>query len=651
MRGTQRFLSSVALIVTLMVPVTGRAQQWSGIIHPSRAINWSNVGVPGGIPTATTVCATLSPGVTTAQINAAIAGCGGSAGNVKVVQLAVGTYNINGITFNGTSYVVLRGAGANQTFLVFSGGGDSCHNHFSDVCVGQTNSETNWQGGPTNIASWTAGYQVGATNITLSAVTNMKVGQPILLDQADDTADTGQIFVCSDNTISPPCSLEDNVNNSQRKHHNQVQIVTVVSCGTANVFGQVCNGTNVTISPGLYMANWSAAKSPQAWWATAPLYSSGVENLSADNTNSSGARGFTLYNCLGCWIKGVRSIDSGKAQFEVAYTKSATVRDNYAYKTQTTTTSAYGFHSFNTSDTLVENNIFQYIPGSLMVNSDCSGCVLGYNYGVNDYYTASAGWMESTTNNHGGGQDFYLYEGNVGNQVYADVFHGTHNLITNFRNYWSGYQLTCSNGSGGFQLCNNPLVSFRMFSYSRYYNIVGNVLGYSGITTSYSGSNHAVYDIGSGNTNGTVTVPPDSLVGTTLMRWGNYDVATGAVRWCGNSSNPGWTTICGSVSEVPTGLSSYANPVPATTTLPASFYLSTKPSWWPSGKAWPAIGPDVTGGNVPNAGGHAYTTPAEDCYLNVMGGPADGTGPVLNFNAATCYTNSSSSLPAPPSGL
>jgi len=103
-----------------------------------------------------------------------------------------------------------------------------------------------------------------------------------------------------------------------------------------------------------------------------------------------------------------------------------------------------------------------------------------------------------------------------------------------------------------------------MFSYSRYYNIVGNVLGYSGITTSYSGSNHAVYDIGSGNTNGTVTVPPDSLVGTTLMRWGNYDTVNGAVRFVS--------------AEVPSRLAQFANPVPASQTLPASFYLAARPA-------------------------------------------------------------------------
>ena len=36
-------------------------------------------------------------------------------------------------------------------------------------------------------------------------------------------------------------------------------------------------------------------------------------------------------------------------------------------------------------------------------------------------------------------------------------------------------------------------------------------------------------------------------------------------------------------------------------------------------------------------GGHAYTIPAADCYANIMGGPADGTGAVLSFDAAACY--------------
>jgi hypothetical protein len=110
------------------------------------------------------------------------------------------------------------------------------------------------------------------------------------------------------------------------------------------------------------------------------------------------------------------------------------------------------------------------------------------------------------------------------------------------------------------------------------------------------------------------------------MRWGNYDTATNTVRWVS--------------SEVPSALSPYGNAVPASQTLPASFYLSVKPSWFGS-IAWPAIGPEVTGGNISGAGGHANMNPAMACYVNVMGGSANGTGNVLTFNASSCYASSS----------
>jgi hypothetical protein len=107
------------------------------------------------------------------------------------------------------------------------------------------------------------------------------------------------------------------------------------------------------------------------------------------------------------------------------------------------------------------------------------------------------------------------------------------------------------------------------------------------------------------------------------MRWGNYDIVNGASRFVN--------------SEVPSGITNFANPVPLDQTLPASFYLNAKPYWWPAAKPWPAIGPDVISGNIPNVGGHAYTIPAQDCYTTQMNGPADGSGVVLSFNASLCY--------------
>src|SRR3989475_12627466 len=172
-------------ILLLMVPCVAHAQAWSGIIDPSRAIDWSNVGIPGGIPNRTTVCATLNPGATSAQINSAIASC--PAG--QVAFLTAGTYNISGgITFNGQSNVTLRGAGPDKTFLVFSGS-NGCGGFGADIFV--INPTGDGPGGflpAGNTANWTAGYAQGTTPITPGHVHGLSAGSIILLDQLDDTS-------------------------------------------------------------------------------------------------------------------------------------------------------------------------------------------------------------------------------------------------------------------------------------------------------------------------------------------------------------------------------------------------------------------------------------------------------------------------------
>jgi hypothetical protein len=152
------------------------------------------------------------------------------------------------------------------------------------------------------------------------------------------------------------------------------------------------------------------------------------------------------------------------------------------------------------------------------------------------------------------------------------------------------------------------------------------------------------------------------------MLWGNADSATGF-------GSPRFNC-----SEVPTSLTGvqapFSNPCPSSDSLPASFFTSSQPSWWPSGKAWPLIGPDVTSGNLlvcssgtyarslvtsasacaggtsgQAADGHANSNPAMDCYLS-LGGLPDGTGPALtNFNEASCYSETTVTAPQPPTNL
>lgn len=397
------------------------------------------------------------------------------------------------------------------------------------------------------------------------------------------------------------------------------------------------------------MPNWSSTKSAQAWWATNPINWTGVEELSIDNS-AVATPGITFFNAINGWVKGVRDVNSQRAHIHVEASAHVSIVDSYFFLTQNSQSQSYGFECYGGSDNLVENNIFQGVSGPLILNSACSGTVLGYNFDINNYYTASTGYINAMSNLHAP-TNMILFEGNVGPQIYGDVFHGTSNFVTIFRNYLVGNQPACWHsgstfGTSAFGSCNNDQTPLQILSFQRFHNIVGNVLGQTGIQRTYSGKgSRSVYILGEGN-----GLKTDPNVARTLLRWANYDVVTGANRFCGGASDTGWSTICGATSEVPVNLSgvqsSYANPVPrygdtgaGQSNMTASLYYSSQPTWWPSGKPWPPIGPDVTGGNVSDVGGHVYTIPAQDCFLNVMRGNSNGTGGPYTFNESICYSN------------
>ena len=279
---------------------------------------------------------------------------------------------------------------------------------------------------------------------------------------------------------------------------------------------------------------------------------------------------------------------------------------------------------------LVENNIFQAVASPVVFNGDCSGCVVGYNFSINNFYISSSLFNQNAKGEHTSGIDSGLYEGNYANYIDADVIHGTHNFMTYFRNRLTGPQPVCylsgaSYAAATFGTCNNNLGLFRADAFSRFFNAIGNILGTTGTNTTYTGSSSSTYIIGSGNS----PVPSDANVSTTLMRWGNCDSATG------------FGSCTFSSGEVPSSLSgtqaAYSNPLPSSDVLPSSFYYASTPSWWPNAKVWPTTGPDISGGNISGVSGHANTIPAQDCFLSTMSGPSDGTGNVLSFNANVCY--------------
>ncbi|HXM63720.1 MAG TPA: choice-of-anchor D domain-containing protein [Terriglobales bacterium] len=666
---------------------TESSTAWASVLSPSRAIDFSQAGAAhindARTQCVTTACATVTGGtVTAASINAAIV----SAPANTYVLLPAGSFAPTGQII-GKSNVTLRGAGAASTFLVPTGSSGSSNCNNTQICAGPV--DNNYAGGPSNTATWTGTngvsgtYTQAATSIILSSKTNLAVGNPIILDQIDDQSDTGNLYAGCEiggNTTggdhSAACYQGAGPNGFERGS---------TALGTIRGQQQIVNVTSITgtgpytigITPGIYAPNWRTSQTPGAWWPTSPVQNFGVENLSMDVT-STNAYPITLYNCTGCWVKGVRTVTNVSggqnwAHVQLAVCNHCTVRDSYHFGN---IGDDYGYSVFVGSDDLFENNIGQFPAEAFFCNSDCEGSVATYNFSSNPYYGASANWLSQGDEFHGV-QLYTLEEGNIGAGLYADSFHGTHVFNNQFRNRWDGHQQ--NNG----QPTSSNTIALRLNPGTRYNNAIGNIFGtctagsmvactaayhtsYKSLSTATSIYN-SVIDSGAYPETGT----QDALVNTTSMFWGNWDVVSKAARFCGSGTLPSY---CGGLSEVPyTGLPSalYENPVPASTSLPPSFIYSAKPSWWPAGIPWPNIGPDVTGGTEGQCSGGVadgaevtqssqcgtgtfipdamvYPNAAMLCYYG-MGGTALGTGAALNgFTSTTSgcgYLSVDSGLP------
>jgi hypothetical protein len=460
------------------------------------------------------------------------------------------------------------------------------------------------------------------------------------------------------------------------RSENQVVYVTgVTSLGGGSY--------TVTISPGISSTNIRSAQSPGAWWPGF-VQNDGLENLTVDYSQSTGgasnAAAVTMQDCYQCWVKNIRSIDAGRNHVYVLQSGADVVRDSYFYQSQAHQSVSYVVEpDTGTSGLLVENNVFQQVTNPIMFGQ-CTGCVAGYNFSIDNLYDAAPTFATASYAGHNAGNNMDLFEGNMFLGVWVDDAWGSSTQSTLFRNSLTGWQ----NGK------TNATVPILLRAWSRIYNLIGNVSGQPGYHSTYqvyatSGNagvnlgseSSTIYEIGVADTGGVCTsqVPPcDALGFTTLMRWGNYDTVTAGVKWDSTEASPA------AVSYVKANFSSsYFGSLAHT--LPASLYYSSKPSWWPSGKAWPPIGPDVSSGNVGMCSGGTYagsqatssnqctggtlasawashitSIPAQDCYLNTMGGPPDGSGGVLSFDASVCYGLPSGpppppTAPAPPTGL
>jgi len=235
-------------VLWAVLPMISQAA-FGAVVPADRQMDWYQAGVPGGIPTVTTIYTTFSPGASAAQINTALNSCPSN----SVVFLNAGTYDLGGseITIK-TDGVVLRGATTAAGFPA-----TILNNTDIRMARCQWPSAGGWSNvKPIGVAS---GLTEGSTSMTLASSpnTDFKVGDVFMIDQADD----GTSVKTSSVTWA---------------HRPSRSYCVVAQCTSIS-------GNTIGFQPPLVGEYWNLSKSPQAFgWSSlygATLKRAGLENV------------------------------------------------------------------------------------------------------------------------------------------------------------------------------------------------------------------------------------------------------------------------------------------------------------------------------------------------------------------------------------
>ncbi len=600
-----------AMFVVLGVVTSAWSQSWKPILPAGNAIDWSTAGA-GAIPSRSTICARIKPPSRVEAINFALASCRDG----QTVLLDAGTYLIKG-TILVPSNVTLRGAGANLTILkaIGNAGGDV-------ISLGTGNVPY----GPRGILS---GATAGSTEIELTDASDIKSGMYLAIAEVNDPK-----FVTSSGS-GGNCNWCDGWTDTGRLARGQIVAVTGVS------------GKKISISPALYSAY---SNSPGAVPFRMSAQYAGVEDLQVYATNTGYSANFAFHMCAYCWVKGVESNYTDGDHAEIYWGFHDEIRDSYFSNAFLHVPGAHDSDiqvGFKTSASLIENNIIERTHAAIILEWGAAGNVVAYNYSTGEFDSGATNLDIGGIAFHGAHPQFNLLEGNVVTKLEADPVWGSSSHTTAFRNWIVGTNRICSPASGratvecaganghfGFQAARAIDLSYLATKGSYVANVVG-----SAQMQALAGYSAPLKQIAS------VEFPANRNYDAVAYGWSfgygsTSDDGTGA--GCGGGTPPchragtsNTNFLHGNYSNIARSIS-WTQDVPKS--LPASFYLASKPAWWNS-LPFPATGPDVHGGFGPD--GHSYGNPAQACYFQVMHGLDGGEGGPLAFDPNLCYETKS----------
>jgi hypothetical protein len=556
--GSELLFFALLLVLIEFVSV---AQAWD--IPADRRITWQgNVGVDGGIPNRVTICTTINASVygngitdSTNAIQTAINNCPSD----QVVYLPAGTYKVTGtITLNKA--ITLRGAGMDSTIIANT----TDLSNVINIGAGYTSS---------SLIGISSGYTKGSSQLTLNDASSISVGNFILINELNNPS-----IPVTSTGYGGTCTWCDQFGGTRTRAQ------------VAKVTGK--NNNIIDISPPMFFAS-SSGRTPSIMKLNTFTQFAGIENLTVKNVNGTTAatnNNIMIMGAANCWVKNVKVDTCGKRCIDMrTYFYRIEIRDNYITKCidHANSDTCYGTEVAEGSSSLIENNIYDDTSMGPMLMWGASGNVVSYNYAHGVHRTVTVEWFWPHTWTHGAHASFNLWEGNVMTGLNFDDYWASNSYNTAFRNRFVSKDETIVYNPDYTQ----ETAAIITEKDNTYMNIVGNILGLAGwsntyeVKQQYGWVSKPIYATGGESAGGGST---NSF--TSMLRHMNYDYHSNSVKYCGDTNEPGCQ---GGSSD---------------TTLPASLYLSSKPSWW-GNKTWPAIGPDVPG--------YAIDIPAKDRFNGI----------------------------------
>ncbi|MFI5306420.1 MAG: glycosyl hydrolase family 28-related protein, partial [Polyangiales bacterium] len=332
------------------------------ILPDDRRVTWAP-GIPGGIPTRNTICASakdapygaVGDGMhdDTTAIQAAIDACPEG----QVVHLPAGTYRVTQTVYL-LKDVVLRGDGPSKTMVEGDGVPD-----WAILNLGE-----HWDESNTPITPVMSGYDKGSKSVVVADASHFAVGDLWNIDQLND-----EVLVRVEGSESA-CTYGSRDNGMRLIG----QIVEVTSVDTAS--------GAIGFEPGLAV-DYHKELMPEAERVHSHIVRhAGIEDLKVSDRTYRGDNqaNVRIHACAYCWARNIDSDMVSGRHIQVVRSFRSNVESSFVHHAHCYNpgANAYGIAvERQTSDSLVQDNIVYYLNVGIVLASAGPDNVIAYNYG------------------------------------------------------------------------------------------------------------------------------------------------------------------------------------------------------------------------------------------------------------------------------